>query len=101
MKQTDLANASGVSQSQISRIEAGRINATRRTLQNLADALGVSLGQLIPGVWVAHRPEPPRLLHLFRLQLDPPVHPQPSGRPKCCNSASSTVTASSARRTVW
>jgi transcriptional regulator with XRE-family HTH domain len=48
MKQSDLANASGVSQSQISRIEAGRINATRRSLQKIADALGVPLDQLIP-----------------------------------------------------
>jgi ribosome-binding protein aMBF1 (putative translation factor) len=50
MKQTDLANASGVSQSQISRIEAGRINATRRTLQRIADALGVPLADLVPVV---------------------------------------------------
>jgi transcriptional regulator with XRE-family HTH domain len=39
-----------VSQSQISRIEAGRINATRRTLQRIADALGVPLADLIPAV---------------------------------------------------
>jgi ribosome-binding protein aMBF1 (putative translation factor) len=48
LKQTDLANASGLFQSQISRIEGGRINATRRNLQKIADALSVSLGQLIP-----------------------------------------------------
>jgi XRE family aerobic/anaerobic benzoate catabolism transcriptional regulator len=50
MKQTDLADASGLFQSQISGIEGKRINATRRTLQRIADALGVPLADLVPAV---------------------------------------------------
>ena len=44
MTQTELAKGSGVRQSEISKIENGRINPTLDTLEALGDALGVHLG---------------------------------------------------------
>jgi ribosome-binding protein aMBF1 (putative translation factor) len=48
LTQTALAKAGGLFQTQISRIEHGRISASRRTLQRIVDVLGVPLGRLIP-----------------------------------------------------
>lgn len=48
MKQKDVALASGVTQSQISMIEGGRIPGPRApTLKKIADAIGVTVDQLI------------------------------------------------------
>lgn len=44
LTQTELAKRSGIRQSEISKIENGRINPTMETLDALGDALGVRLG---------------------------------------------------------
>jgi XRE family transcriptional regulator, regulator of sulfur utilization len=43
MTQRDLADASGIDQAEISRIERGQANPTAQTLQALGSPLGVSL----------------------------------------------------------
>ena len=49
MTQTELANRSGMRQSEISKIENGRINPTMETLEALGVALGVQLGFIRDG----------------------------------------------------
>lgn len=44
LTQTELAKRSGIRQSEISKIENGRINPTMETLEALASALGAHLG---------------------------------------------------------
>jgi DNA-binding XRE family transcriptional regulator len=44
LTQTELAKRSGIRQSEISKIENGRINPTLETLEALGDALGAQLG---------------------------------------------------------
>jgi len=44
LTQTELAKRSGVRQSEISKIENGRINPTMETLEGLGAALGAQLG---------------------------------------------------------
>lgn len=51
LTQDELAAKSGLSQTQISKLESGEIrNPGMRTLRKLADALGVSLGAVISAV---------------------------------------------------
>ncbi len=47
MKQNHLALKAGISRSELSRIERGRVYPTMRTLQGLCGALGVALGDLL------------------------------------------------------
>lgn len=47
LTQSRLSEKSGVAQSFISDVEAGRAEPTLRTLRRLADALGISVAQLI------------------------------------------------------
>ena len=44
LTQTELAKRSGIRQSEISKIENGRINPTMETLESLGEALGAHLG---------------------------------------------------------
>ena len=48
LTQQELARVSGVQQSEISRIESGRGNPTWQTMDQLATALGVQLGFVVP-----------------------------------------------------
>lgn len=47
LKQSDLAEMSGVSQGHISKLEIGDESPTLKTLQKLADALGISIQDLV------------------------------------------------------
>ena len=47
MNQEELADAAGISQSQISKIERAQINIQLDTLQHLAMALGARMGDLL------------------------------------------------------
>jgi transcriptional regulator with XRE-family HTH domain len=57
LTQTELATRSGVSRSYITRIERGTVEATISTLARLAEALGVTMSQLIGDGAVRQRPE--------------------------------------------
>jgi transcriptional regulator with XRE-family HTH domain len=49
LSQRDLADRLGIAQTNIARIEHGEQNLTIRTLAKLADALGVTVGELVTG----------------------------------------------------
>lgn len=50
MTQEQVALAAGITQSHYSLIERGLISPTMRTVQKLADALGVDFRELLPGL---------------------------------------------------
>lgn len=78
---SELARATALSKATLSGIEGGRCNATVATVESLAGALRVSLGELLEQpplerirvVRAAHdRPEPSAAVHLRELEALPP-----------------------------
>jgi len=48
LAQTDVAERTGIAQTELSRIELGRVNVTMRTMIRLADALACEVPDLLP-----------------------------------------------------
>lgn len=49
LTQAELATAVGLSRAQIANLEAGRSDLPMKTLSRFADALGVTMRELVPG----------------------------------------------------
>jgi transcriptional regulator with XRE-family HTH domain len=67
MTQAELAEAAGVGSGTVARLELGGEDPRLSTLQKLADALGVELGDLVP--LDGHKPDPRPGMHLVALPV--------------------------------